>query len=48
MMLTSAVDCPLRATIINAGGILTDSIANGLLEMANGYYIRGMKAMLKK
>jgi beta-glucosidase len=48
MMLTSAVDCPLRATIINAGGILTDSIANGLLEMANGHYIRGMKAMLKK
>lgn len=48
MVMVCAVDCPLRAVVINAGGTMSDSLAQGLLEMANGHYIRGIKAMLKK
>ena len=48
MMMICAVDCPLRAVIICSGGTVSDSLAKGLLEMANGHYIRGIIAMLKK
>lgn len=48
MMLLCAADCPLRATVINSGGALTDSIADGLLCMANGHFLKGIAAMLKK
>ena len=48
MMMICATDCPLRAVVISAGGSMTDSLAHGLLEMANGHFIRGIKAMLKK
>lgn len=48
MMMVCATDCPLRASVINSGGAMSDSLAEGLLEMANGHYIRGIKAMLKK
>lgn len=48
MMMVCSTDCPLRAAIISSGGAMSDSLARGLLEMANGHYIRGIKAMLKK
>lgn len=48
MMMVCATDCPLRATVISSGGAVSDSLAQGLLEMANGHYIRGIKAMLKR
>lgn len=48
MMVICATDCPLRASVISSGGVMSDSLAQGLLEMANGHYIRGIKAMLKK
>lgn len=48
MMMVCAADCPLRAMVISSGGTVSDSLAQGLLEMANGHYIRGIKAMLKK
>ncbi|MDE7282509.1 MAG: glycoside hydrolase family 3 C-terminal domain-containing protein [Lachnospiraceae bacterium] len=48
MMMVCATDCPLRATVISSGGAVSDSLAQGLLEMANGHYIRGIKAMLRK
>ena len=48
MTLTCAVDCPLRASVINSGGSMNDSLANGLLLMANGHYLKGIAAMLKK
>lgn len=48
MMMVCATDCPLRAVVISSGGTMTDSLAQGLLEMANGHYIRGIKAMLRK
>lgn len=48
MMMICATDCPLRAVVICSGGTVSDSLAKGLLEMANGHYIRGIIAMLKK
>ena len=48
MMMTCATDCPMRATVISAGGSMTDGLAQGLVEMANGHFIRGVRAMLRK
>lgn len=48
MMLTCATDCPMRSVIISGGGAMSDSLAQGLLYMANGHYIKGIFAMLKK
>lgn len=48
MMLTCATDCPMRSVIISGGGAMSDSLAQGLLHMANGHYIKGIFAMLKK
>ena len=48
MMLTCATDCPMRSVIISGGGAMSDSLAEGLLYMANGHYIKGLAAMLKK
>jgi len=48
MMMICATDCPLRATVISAGGTMTDALAQGLLEMANGHFLRGIAAMCGK
>ena len=48
MMLTCATDCPMRSVIISGGGAMSDSLAEGLLHMANGHYIKGLVAILKK
>lgn len=48
MMMTCATDCPLRATVISAGGAMTDELAQGLVEMANGHLIQGLKKLLKR
>ena len=48
MMMICATDCPLRSVVICSGGSVSDSLAKGLLEMANGHYIRGIIAILKK
>ena len=48
MMMICATDCPLRAVVISAGVSMTDSLAGGLLEMANGHFWRGICAMLKQ
>ncbi len=48
MTLTCATDCPMRSVIISGGGAMSDSLAQGLLHMANGHYIKGIAAMLKK
>lgn len=48
MMLTCATDCPMRSVIISGGSAMSDSLAQGLLHMANGHYIKGIIAMLKK
>lgn len=48
MMLICATDCPLRAVIINSGGSMTDSVAVGLLHMANGHYLKGIRCFLTR
>ncbi len=48
MMMICATDCPLRATVISSGGAMSDSLAQGLLEMANGHFLRGLAAMCRK
>ena len=48
MTLICAVDCPLRAAVINSGGTMNDSLAKGLLQMANGHYLKGIAAMVGK
>lgn len=48
MMLISATDCPMRAVIISGGGAMSDSLAQGLVHMANGHYIKGIAAMMGK
>ena len=48
MMMVCATDCPMRATVISAGGSMTDGLAQGLVEMANGHFLRGARAMLAK
>ncbi len=43
MMLISAVDCPLRASVINSTGMMSDALGQGLLLMANGHILKGIK-----
>ena len=45
MMLVSATDCPLRSSVINSTGKMSDKLARGLLEMANGHFIKGLKCI---
>ena len=48
MLLTCATDCPMRSVVISSGGMMSESLARGMLHMANGRYIKGILAMLKK
>lgn len=48
MMITCATDCPMRSVVISSGGMMSDSLAQGMLHMANGHFFKGIKAMLKK
>lgn len=48
MMLTCATDCPMRSVIISGGGAMSESLAWGLLHMANGHFLKGLAAMLKR
>lgn len=45
MMLVSATDCPLRASVINSAGQMSDALGRGLLHMANGHFLRGLKCI---
>lgn len=48
MMENDAVNCPLRAVVINTGGRVSEGVARGLLEMANGHFFRGLGTMLRR
>lgn len=48
MMLVCATDCPLRSVVINSGGSMSDCLAEGMLHMANGHFLKGIAAMLRK
>lgn len=43
MMRILAVDCPLRASVINGMGLMSDSVGRVLLLMANGHILKGLK-----
>lgn len=45
MTLICATDCPMRAVITNSSGSMSDSMAEGLLHMANGRYLKGLKCL---
>lgn len=45
MTLTCATDCPMRAVIINSSGSMSDCMAAGLLHMANGHFLKGLKCI---
>ncbi len=47
MTLICSTDCPMRGAAINAGGTLSDGVAKGLIEMANGHWLRGLGAMIR-
>ncbi len=48
MMMVCATDCPMRSVIISSGGMMKENLAKGLLAMANGHYLKGIKEMLSK
>ena len=48
MMLLSATDSPMRAAVISSGGMMSESLARGMLLMANGRFFKGIAAMMKK
>lgn len=48
MTLICATDCPMRAVVINSNGSIGDNMAQGLLHMANGHYLKGLMKLLKK
>ena len=45
MMVMSSADAPLRATVLMSGGAFTANIAEGMLAMANGQPLQGLKKM---
>ena len=47
MMLICSTDCPMRAVVINANGAMNDGVAKGLVDMANGHYLRGLGKMIR-
>ena len=48
MMVTSALDSPMRAIVIHSAGKIKEKTVYGLLDMANGRFFRGLKRMMKK
>lgn len=48
MMVTSAVDAPMRSAVINSCGMMSESLAQGMLFMANGKFFKGIAEMMKK
>ncbi len=46
MMIVAATDCPMRAVVINSGGAMKDSLAQGLVHMANGHWLKGLRSIL--
>lgn len=48
MMITCATDCPMRSVVISSSGSMNDSLAQGMVHLANGHFFKGIRAMLKK
>ena len=48
MMITSATDCPMRAVVTSSGGLMSENLARGLVDMTNGHYLKGLRKVFKK
>ena len=46
MMVMCSLDCPMRSSVINAGGSLSDNAASAFVEFANGRFFRGIGKLL--
>ena len=46
MLISTATDCSLSGIKMN--GRMKNHVLEGLLEMANGHYLKGFKTMLKR
>ncbi|MCH5164996.1 MAG: glycoside hydrolase family 3 C-terminal domain-containing protein [Clostridiales bacterium] len=44
----SAMNTPLSSVFAMSGGKMSFNTANGIVEMANGHYLKGLKLLLKK
>lgn len=38
-------DMPLRQLVMMSGGVMTPAVMDGLVEMMNGHFFRGLKTM---
>ena len=48
MMVMSGADAPLRAAVLSSGGMFPAGVAEGMLEIANGHLLKGLKKMGRK
>lgn len=48
MMIMSGADAPLRAAVISSSGAFPANVAEGMVEMANGHYFRGIRKLIGK
>ena len=46
MMVMSGADAPLRAAVLSSGGSFSAKIAEGMLAMANGHPLQGIKKIM--
>lgn len=48
MMVMSGADAPLRAAVLSSGGMFPANLAEGMLAIANGHPLNGVKKLIKK
>ena len=48
MMVMSGADSPLRAAVLSSCGAFPANLAEGMLAMANGHPLKGVKKLVKK
>lgn len=48
MTLSSSLDCPIYALVIDSCGAMPKNVAYGFLDIANGHFLRGIRRILRK
>lgn len=48
MMVMTGADAPLRAMVLSSGGAFPGKVAEGLLTIANGHPLKGIKKMIQR
>lgn len=48
MVVMSGADAPFRSTVLAGGGAFPANLAEGLIAMANGHPLRGLRKMIGK